>query len=288
MTQTPNLGLTIPAPGDWADIDALNANFQAIDDFADRKDNPHKVTAEQAGAVPTAKIGQPNGVASLNEKGKIPSAQLPAMDYIPTKEKGQTNGVASLGTDGKVPVHQLPTAQAMGAEPAGSCAAVEQNLAAHRNSRGNPHGVTPEQIGAQRTLRGVLGQFVGFNASGAAVPQNLPGNVIVGNYVGELSDNPYTDLTLRHIDLGVKPKAVLIIKNGTDQYSDGKILQGGIALDGYPVKWRYWKSHENPMVNAIAITATGFTVAHWTYPKGSDEMSFLNYSGNQYRYIAWL
>ena len=40
--------------------------------------------------------------------GKVPSGQLPEMDYIPTSEKGTAGGVASLGSDGKVPEEQLP------------------------------------------------------------------------------------------------------------------------------------------------------------------------------------
>ena len=46
---------------------------------------------------------------TLDEDGKIPSSQLPSMDYIPTSEKGKASGVATLGTDGKVPSGQLPS-----------------------------------------------------------------------------------------------------------------------------------------------------------------------------------
>ncbi len=53
--------------------------------------------------------GVSGGVATLDESGKVPSGQLPAMDYIPTNEKAQAGGVATLGTDGKIPSGQLPT-----------------------------------------------------------------------------------------------------------------------------------------------------------------------------------
>ena len=49
-----------------------------------------------------------NGVATLGADGKVPTGQLPAMDYVPTSEKGVASGVATLGTDGKVPTEQLP------------------------------------------------------------------------------------------------------------------------------------------------------------------------------------
>lgn len=56
----------------------------------------------------TDKIGQPNGIASLDSTGKVPSSQLPAMDYIPTSEKGAASGVATLDSSGKIPSAQLP------------------------------------------------------------------------------------------------------------------------------------------------------------------------------------
>lgn len=46
-------------------------------------------------------------VAVLGADGKVPTAQLPALNYVPTSEKGAVNGVATLGADGKVPASQL-------------------------------------------------------------------------------------------------------------------------------------------------------------------------------------
>ena len=62
-----------------------------------------------ASAIPINEKGAANGVASLGADGKVPSAQLPSLDYIPTVQKGEANGVASLGSDGKVPSTQLPS-----------------------------------------------------------------------------------------------------------------------------------------------------------------------------------
>ena len=87
--------------GDYATNTALN-------NHKNNRENPHGVTAQQAGAIPTAEKGTANGVASLGEDGKVPAGQLPEMDYIPKTEKGQASGVASLGSDGKVPAGQLP------------------------------------------------------------------------------------------------------------------------------------------------------------------------------------
>ena len=65
--------------------------------------------ASEVGAIPTTEKGAANGVATLGADGKVPTGQLPAMDYVPNSEKGAASGVATLGTDGKVPSAQLPS-----------------------------------------------------------------------------------------------------------------------------------------------------------------------------------
>lgn len=52
--------------------------------------------------------GAANGVAELDSTGKVPSDQLPDMDYVPTSEKGVANGVATLDSTGRLPESQLP------------------------------------------------------------------------------------------------------------------------------------------------------------------------------------
>ena len=65
---------------------------------------------------------------------------------IPTSQKGTAGGVATLGSDGKVPTSQLPE---MDYDAAGSAAAVQGKLDAHAANQQNPHGVTAEQVGAR-------------------------------------------------------------------------------------------------------------------------------------------
>lgn len=50
-TNTKNLGLIKPEQEDFYNVDDFNQNFQKLDDFSGRKDNPHDVTAEQTNAV---------------------------------------------------------------------------------------------------------------------------------------------------------------------------------------------------------------------------------------------
>lgn len=76
------------------------------------------MTQEQASVVISeviaSQVGKPNGVAGLDEAGKVPEEQLPNMNY----------------------------------DPAGSASAVQKNLEAHTVNRSNPHGLTAQQVGA--------------------------------------------------------------------------------------------------------------------------------------------
>lgn len=73
--------------------------------------------------------------------------QKTASDFgaIPATQKGAAGGVATLDDSGKVPSGQLP---AMNYDPAGSAAEVQGNLNAHAGNTNNPHSVTAAQVGA--------------------------------------------------------------------------------------------------------------------------------------------
>lgn len=93
-------------------------------------------TANDVSAVPAEEKGAPEGVATLGADGKVPTGQLPAMDYVPASEKGVASGVATLGTDGKVPTGQLP---AMNYAP---------STHASQHATGGSDPITPAAIGA--------------------------------------------------------------------------------------------------------------------------------------------
>lgn len=59
--------------------------------------------------VPMSAKGEASGVAELDETGKVPSTQLPAMDYVPNSSVGAAGGVAELDSSGRVPQAQLPS-----------------------------------------------------------------------------------------------------------------------------------------------------------------------------------
>lgn len=108
--------------------------------------------------IPTGQKGQANGVASLDGSGKVPSAQLPPMDYVPTSRT--VNGHA-LGADvtldaedvGARPDTWTPSADDVGAIPnpsggtAGQVLTKTANGSAWENApSGLPDGGTEGQI----------------------------------------------------------------------------------------------------------------------------------------------
>ena len=68
------------------------------------------VDLDPAGLVSWGLVGQPGGVAPLDEDGLVPDEHLPEMDYIPMSQKGAPGGVAELGADGKVAADQIGAA----------------------------------------------------------------------------------------------------------------------------------------------------------------------------------
>lgn len=74
MTETENLKLALPGNNDYVDVEVLNENSKKIDTFA-------KNLNDSKGAA--------SGLATLDAGGKIPSEQLPGMDYASSKHASQ-------------------------------------------------------------------------------------------------------------------------------------------------------------------------------------------------------
>lgn len=88
--------------------DAADRANQAADDF----DNLMNDKFEDV-FVRKSEVGKPNGVASLDNNGKVPEEQLPELPdfentFVKKSEIGKANGIASLDENGKVPEEQLP------------------------------------------------------------------------------------------------------------------------------------------------------------------------------------
>ena len=187
MEQTPNYKLNKPGYEEFGDVEVLNQNFAAIDtelkknadavgervktaELAEKVKQTVKdgsLTAKDLGAVSADTKGKANGVAGLDGNGKVPSNQLPEMNY-----EGK----------GAVDAHNNSAAA-----HAALFKAINDVLAAHVKDTGNPHKVTPPQIGAiALTLLGQPGGPAVLDKDGRLTADQLGGESDSGT--GELQD----------------------------------------------------------------------------------------------------
>ena len=148
--------------------------------------------ASEVGAIPTTEKGAANGVATLGADGKVPSAQLPSLDYVPTSEKGKASGVATLGTDGKVPPGQLP---AMNYAPS-------THASQHASDGADP--ITPDAIGAAAvTHNHAAGDVTSGTFAAARIPNLAASKITSGTFaatdVKAMNGTDYTTARVRNI-----------------------------------------------------------------------------------------
>lgn len=197
MEQTPNYHLNKPGYEEFGDVEVLNQNFAAIDTElkknADAVDERVKTTelaekvkqtvkdgslaAKDLGAVSADTKGKANGVAGLDGNGKVPSGQLPEMNY---------EGKGAVNTHNK-----SSTAHAA------LFKAINDVLAAHVKDTGNPHKVTPAQIGAiALTLLGQPGGPAVLDKDGRLTADQL------GGMIGGESDSGTGELQDTEMEVG--------------------------------------------------------------------------------------
>ena len=148
--------------------------------------------ASEVGAIPTTEKGAANGVATLGADGKVPSAQLPSLDYVPTSEKGKASGVATLGTDGKVPPGQLP--------------AMDYAPSAHANQHASDGAdpITPAAIGAAAVTHShAAGDVTSGTFAAARIPSLAASKITAGTFaatgVKAMNGTDYTTARVRNI-----------------------------------------------------------------------------------------
>ena len=197
MEQTPNYHLNKPGYEEFGDVEVLNQNFAAIDtelkNNADAVGERVKTTelaekvkqtvkdgslaAEDLGAVSADTKGKANGVAGLDGNGKVPSGQLPEMNY---------EGKGAVDTHNK-----------SSAAHAALFKAINDLLAAHVKDTGNPHKVTPTQIGAiALTLLGQPGGPAVLDKDGRLTADQL------GGMIGGESDSGTGELQDTEMEVG--------------------------------------------------------------------------------------
>lgn len=166
-------GGTNSRPGEDTD----NAKFYAKQAGVSADDAAQQMTAASASAAEARESAAgAAGSAQRAEQAAKDAEAIAGGNFIPMSQKGEKNGVASLDASGKVPSGQLPE---MNYDAAGSADAVDKKLTAHagdgvkhvtagerqawnaktddtvvdahKKDKNNPHGVTAAQVGAPTT-----------------------------------------------------------------------------------------------------------------------------------------
>lgn len=227
------------------------------------------------------------GVPTLVD-GKVPVSQLPA---------GTPNGVAGLDSSGKVPSAQLPD---LDYDPAGSANAVQANLTTHTNNKSNPHEVTVQQIGAAAVSHNhSAGEITSGTLSSARLPtvpisKGGTGKTTAAEALAALGG--YTKAETDEKISTVQPAVGDIKTTVRTDLGENWMLCNGDMLNrvDYPSlselissgpngPWKtsdLWTSSASGFMNYIsnAIYENGYYVVAGTYHNGSNFVARIGYS----------
>ena len=238
------------------------------------------LAATEVGAIPATEKGVANGVAILDGGGKIPSENLPPMNYIPAAEKAAAGGVASLDGTGKVPTEQLPPF------------AAKNHAGTHASGGSDP--ITPASIGAitdatstltnyytktqtlssgTKTALGLGASATPDNATNALLTKiNAAASYVTGSYTG---NGTYDKANPTVLTLGFKPSFVAIQCNNTYQWA---IFVNGATTSSLT----YFAG--SPGYMKVTWNQTGISFFAEGYNNSGNQ---LNYAGYAYHYIAF-
>lgn len=229
-----------------------------------------QVNAAQQAAT---QIGQSfSGIPSLGSDGKIPSSQLPAMNYDPAGSAAAVQKNLDAHTGNKNNPHAVTAAQ-VGADPAGSAAAVQSSLSAHTGNRSNPHGVTAQQVGADPAGTAAAVQQA-LASQIAALTTQMGGKVSfqTGTYKG-------TGDSTNILNLPVTPKVLIIMINPKSDWTESVQIPLVAIGPGYYLTETDTGTYG---MDKLQITEFGATVKI----KSSYDLISYNDSGDTYTWVA--
>jgi hypothetical protein len=251
------IALTANAANVSATLDSslVYASQQDLQNHIADRNNPHQVTAAQVGAIPVAAIGQAGGVAPLDSSGKVPTANLPAMNYIPTSAEGAANGVATLDGSGRV-VQDANNAL---------------NLKVGSSSYAGSQSATPNTV-AVRDQNGKLAGDITGNAGTATKLQNARTIALAGDVSGSASFDGSANVTISATLTNYNVTASNPDANGkytvvTYKRTDGTTYMVSTLSNGPDANGNY-----GTMTN-VFYKADGVTVDHtdtWTFTHDSN------------------
>ena len=256
----------------WEKIDAAVAGKLSREDVAEeikKAVEDGSLTAGDLGAVSKDMIGAPNGVAGLDETGKVPEGQLPELDF----------------------------------DPSGSAAAVQRLLEAHTADKSNPHGVTAAQVGAftkAQTLTAETAALVGLGAD--AMPDAVFAKIkslidAVGNHsntkaVSELKSyvgtGAYGSSAPVSLSFSFVPSTIIYIG-----YSNGTIFDNprqGLCMVALPAMSTSYKQYFGLCFNgqgqstSYGMRSGDSKTVSWYNTSGAQMQ--LNESGSTYYFLA--
>lgn len=125
-----------------------------------------EVTVNQPGAISVSMLGKPNGVATLDSSGKVPSGQIPSLEYAAKKHASQH------ATGGSDPI----TPASIGAAPTGHT----HNYAGSSSAGGS--ATSAVKLSTARTIRTNLGSTGTASFDGTSnVTPGVTGTLPVAN-----------------------------------------------------------------------------------------------------------
>lgn len=191
---------------------ALNANWDKLDN-------------EVAARVKSAELAEK--VKESVKSGGLTAADLGA---VSAKDKGKAGGIAGLGADGKVPSSQLPK---MDFDPSGTAA----NAVKQHNAADTAHKELFD--GKLDKLTGKKGQFTGFTADNVVGAMDAPNGGETDSGVGELQDTEMDVGTITNTGAGWNTYHFREAFEGVPQVTcqaedfDGVVLVKDITTEGF-------------------------------------------------------
>ena len=192
---------------------------QALNDNWDKLDN------EVAARVKSAELAEK--VKESVKSGGLTAADLGA---VSAKDKGKAGGIAGLGADGKVPSSQLPK---MDFDPSGTAVdAVKQH-----NAAGTAHKALFDA--KLDKLTGKKGQFAGFTADNVVGAMDAPAGGESDSGTGELQDTEMEVGTITNAGAGWNTFKFREAFEGVPQVTcqaedfDGVVLVKDITAEGF-------------------------------------------------------
>lgn len=188
--------------------------------------------------IPAGQKGQANGVASLNNSGKVPNEQLPPMDYVPTSRT--VNGHA-LSADVTLDADDVGAIPNPTGGTAGQVLTKTENGSAWENApSGLPEGGTEGQVLKRGASSAEWSNPVGMADETGEIFNDYENNTASGNWAHAEGRFSYADGTCAHSE-GISSRA-----SGDYSHSEGygNTASGGRShAEGYSTTASAFDSH---------------------------------------------